>query len=718
MTWFITKLKISYRLLVISLAYTVPTGVLLYFLLASINESLRFSQFEVVGNQYQRPLESLLQLIPEHAEEIRGYNAGEPGAREKILSKQVLVDQALDNLTTVHRSFGEQLQFTDEGLGKRSRDHLQLSTLQAEWQSLKQSVFDLSSEDAMERSKHLISDIRGMITHAGDTSNLILDPDLDSYYLMDVTLLALPQTQDRISEIIRYLDHVKTGSPLTSAQRMQIAVYAAMLQESDINRVVASAQTALKEDQNFYGVSESLQKNLPRALQQYMEESSALVHMLQTISLGENEPFSSAPILSQALLARKQAFVFWEIAVDELDRLLKVRVDFYSNKRLTALVVSCVVFLLSSIVVWLITRSITHPLNSIMMRLDASSIGVDGVAREVAQSSHSLAKASADQAASVQESVASMTEMTSMVAQTVEYARECLSLAKGVGEQTERGRNIMERMVTAMQSIHTANGKLQEMARIISEISSKTTIINDIVFKTQLLSFNASIEAARAGQHGRGFAVVAEEVGKLAEMSGTAAKEIEALLNESKRQVNEIVEHNKERVGEGQSVSAEALQKFNDIAHAIQQMSSQIQSINDAAREQEAGIHQSHIAMSEMDRTAQGTNQVAIQASQYVTTLTDESTKLKRLIEGLKILIHGNRIVVHQSVEGVAGSDGVGSGRRGKSETSIVELNRAGYPGELSEIATRLASRQLGNQTETYPSGDLTGDDDSFAPLR
>ncbi|MHA0111674.1 methyl-accepting chemotaxis protein, partial [Klebsiella pneumoniae] len=78
-----------------------------------------------------------------------------------------------------------------------------------------------------------------------------------------------------------------------------------------------------------------------------------------------------------------------------------------------------------------------------------------------------------------------------------------------------------------------ANSQLQSISNIIGEISAKTNIINDIVFKTQLLSFNASIEAARAGQHGRGFAVVAEEVGNLAQMSGNAAKEIRALLEDS-----------------------------------------------------------------------------------------------------------------------------------------------------------------------------------------
>ena len=73
---------------------------------------------------------------------------------------------------------------------------------------------------------------------------------------------------------------------------------------------------------------------------------------------------------------------------------------------------------------------------------------------------------------------------------------------------------------------------------LISEIGNKTKVINDIVFQTKLLSFNASVEAARAGEHGKGFSVVAEEVGNLAHMSGNSAKEITQLLESSINRVN------------------------------------------------------------------------------------------------------------------------------------------------------------------------------------
>ncbi len=139
---------------------------------------------------------------------------------------------------------------------------------------------------------------------------------------------------------------------------------------------------------------------------------------------------------------------------------------------------------------------------------------------------------------------------------------------------------------------------------IIHSIKEKTQIINDIVFKTQLLSFNASIEAARAGQYGRGFAVVAEEVGKLAQMSGSASKEIDQLLADSQKRVTQIVDAVQHRVRDGKEVSGEALKRFNEIAKQIVTISDKVNQVGEATLEQEGGVEQTARAMDQMDETA------------------------------------------------------------------------------------------------------------------
>lgn len=90
--------------------------------------------------------------------------------------------------------------------------------------------------------------------------------------------------------------------------------------------------------------------------------------------------------------------------------------------------------------------------------------------------------------------------------------------------------------------------ELEDISVLINQIAESTRVINDIVFQTKLLSFNASVEAARAGDQGKGFSVVAEEVGNLAETSKHAALKIEGIIGESVKKVKQISEVSREQI--------------------------------------------------------------------------------------------------------------------------------------------------------------------------
>ena len=358
--------------------------------------------------------------------------------------------------------------------------------------------------------------------------------------------------------------------------------------------------------------------------------------------------------------------------------------------------------------------------------------------QSLSEAAQSVASATSEQAAAVQESVSSMSEITSMIAQTGQNVKECTDISQKVASRTEDGSRIMERMVASMESIQQANGQLQNMANIINEVSNRTMVINDIVFKTQLLSINASIEAARAGQHGKGFSVVAEEVGNLAQMSGTAAKEIQTLIQDSQRQVSQIIETTQHRVSEGQSVSKEALTTFNEIATGIQGMSERIVGIGQATREQDLGIRQISIAMNEMDITTQRNSAVSTKTSELSGVLSEHGHQVHRVMQAMTTLVRGNvgNLFKRKSkvdiIDSLVGLDHRAPNSKGHKklakESDSQDSAQSLRPDQgidqesISGSIDRLAKRRISIKTQTkdrfqdsnaVPS-DLSSDDDSF----
>ena len=289
------------------------------------------------------------------------------------------------------------------------------------------------------------------------------------------------------------------------------------------------------------------------------------------------------------------------------------------------------------------TKSIGKVLLDISSKISNSINETSTIGNKLELDSTELTSSSYEQAAAIQESVSSLSEISSMISQTSQNVKLSMEKAKSVTEKTIEGQKLMTRLSNSMSSIHKSSLELQNISRIIDEISAKTNVVNDIVFKTQLLSFNASIEAARAGQHGRGFAVVAEEVGNLAEMSGLAAGEIEVLLQHSQASVKETLEIIKHKINDGNIVNQQAVNFFDEISLEISEILNQVQSINEATQQQELGIQQTNSAMKQLDNSSQNNNQVAQTTSQNANQIKKQTEYLEVAKSLLLNFIRGDK---------------------------------------------------------------------------
>lgn len=322
--------------------------------------------------------------------------------------------------------------------------------------------------------------------------------------------------------------------------------------------------------------------------------------------------------------------------------------------------IGCAVLLIVSLIFSRIIKTLLEVANNV----DQVSSQLTTASSEVSSASQELSQSTTEQAAALEETAASIEEMSSMVKRNAENSKQASDVSSQSKESANKGKNVVEHMINSMNEINGSNERImnqvndsnQQMSEIVSVITTigeRTKVINDIVFQTKLLSFNASVEAARAGEHGKGFAVVAEEVGKLAQMSGNAAKEISDMLNNSIQKVESIardtqskvevlIQEGKHKVDEGTQVAQQCGDVLGEIVTDISQVAIMAGDITTATNEQATGVQEISKAMNHLDQATQQNSAVTQQVASSAEALSSQAESLKSIVVTMMKALSGN----------------------------------------------------------------------------
>lgn len=261
-------------------------------------------------------------------------------------------------------------------------------------------------------------------------------------------------------------------------------------------------------------------------------------------------------------------------------------------------------------------NSILEKNNLILSQIfDASRQVVTG-ASQISDASIHLSEGACHQASSLQELTATIDEVKGQINLSTDNADKAKTCANGVKDGAIDGNRHMEEMLKAMDEINVSS----------SNISKVIKAIEDIAFQTNILSLNAAVEAARAGQYGKGFAVVAEEVRNLAARSAEAAKE-----------TTDMIENSIQRAEYGTKIAKTTANAFNEIVGGIEQVAGLVGEIADASAGQSSSISQINNGIVQVSGVVQANSAASEECAAAIEELYKQSETLKDMVQTFKL---------------------------------------------------------------------------------
>jgi methyl-accepting chemotaxis protein len=643
------KLKISQKLLILSAAFSLPIAVLLYFVITGYNHDIYFTQKEIYGNKLLEPLTDALIDIEKHQKYSMLYHAIRDDEKIKhklsmdaLTSEMDLINskikESFSKLIGANEKYGSHINTLATDLQLIGEQEIVPETISKKWFELSENWKNIDQEAANTKYDDIGENITSLIKYIGNKSNLILDPDLDSYYLMDISLLIMPVMQMELNDLMLKSSLIGLRDSLTKQDILSLVYISGSIQDDYRKRISSALDVAITEDKNYYEQSSSLQKELPEAHSKYEKELDLFFEILD-ILINEQSKINFDKLLTSTESVMDSGSIFWSKVFDELDILLEQRIDDHRYKRLISVMISAIALIFAVVMVLYISRSITQPLKALeriarnvaqgnikqaiqdvqdskaqnlklknseeLQKMDPNdellivfcaiermTANLDSLlnqvqlsGREVSDSANSISESARDLESTIAQQVSSTNEVN---ATSKEISSTAKDLAQTMGKVSEMVTNASDLAFSGISNLTDIKSIMLELKNETGEISDKLELINSktenisaiitkitkVANRTNLLSLNAAIEAEKAGEHGTGFSVVAREIRLLADETSVAALDIEEMIIETQKAV-------RDGVVAVESYTEKTNRSSSTIASISEEMSGLISHIND-----------------------------------------------------------------------------------------------------------------------------------------
>jgi len=599
------RIDFKSKALTISLVFAIPLFWLSWQYFGDKAAMIEFSARERIGVHYARQLMPLFVTLQKQRSLALAETAG-PVAPDALAAVQKDMAEGLSRLAGAQHADGVLLG-TDKPYQAFLEAHRQKASASAGFDTV------------WATHTRQLDQLTTLLSASTDGSNLTLDPDIDSYYLMDASMFRLPLLSDHLAqlgELGAVMLRNAAGPPAQIRPVTELLVLATgQLQavRDGLDKVYAYNATS----RGRVAAEDAL-----RQISLFLQQSEA--HLLR----GEGPQGQAAAHRASAAQALAQLSGLSTRTTDHMDELIATRVNTMTRARditttVVALCLAVAVYLFLSFKKVLDggLREIAHHLDAmrdgdlttrpkawgrdevaqLIQSVEDMQASLADIVHQVRQSSDSLLSGASQisqgsvelsarteaNAASLEQTAASMSPISHTAHASADPSRNGPLLARDHADAASHGLAVIQRVMAGMNTV-------KDSSRQIGDI---VALIDGIAFQTNILALNAAVEAARAGEQGKGFAVVAGEVRGLALRSATAAREIKTLIQDSMA-----------RVDDSTQVAQSADQAMGELAANAQRMKTLLEEISASAHRQNSGITDIGSAVQDLDRTTQQNN--------------------------------------------------------------------------------------------------------------
>jgi methyl-accepting chemotaxis protein len=658
------RLRYTQKFGLMGVMMLVAIAVLVANLYSALDANIKSSRAELVGIAAIKPTQQVVQFMQQHRGMSQGVLAGNEAMKEKRAAKEKDVDKMLKATEAVLPA--------DLVAGKAWKGIL------AEWALIRAEGLSWTSVESFSRHTVLIDNVLTFMVDIADATSLTLDPEIDSYYLIDTVMSKAPVALERLGQMRAKGTGILTKKVMHDQQKIEMSALMA-----ELNGALKTLTLNLEKTAHF---NPGMKAALSAAVKDYSgsaEQINKLV--IEDMMLGA---FSTLP---------KDYFELTTVAIDKgykqmydnmlptLEKLIQRRID----KLQQGLQLSIGLTILTLLVVGYFSigtyyatissikkladtahtlstgdlrpridlgtadelkmvgdsfNEMANAFSGLLRNVQAGADQVLSASRHMAEASSQVTQSSESQSEAASSMAAAVEQMTVGIDHISKNAVDANVISNQAGDLSAEGGRIVGTVVSEIrliaQAVNDSANIIDELGRQSDQISAIVNVIKEIADQTNLLALNAAIEAARAGESGRGFAVVADEVRKLAERTTKSTQEISSMISAIQNGTQNAVASMRDgvsRVNEGVTLAIQAGEAMTEIQGNAGKVVETVGEISSALREQSS-------ASTEIARNVEHIAQMAEENNAAVSDSAATAHELERLSEGLQAEIRRFRV--------------------------------------------------------------------------